>query len=138
MRSSAICRPAALAVVMLGVGVIAAPAAAGGGSSGAGDDQGGAKVTICHATNSDKRPYKEKSISARGALNGHGRHHAAKAVWSPGMKAKHQKWGDIVPAFGAGGQDFDGLNLDTEGGADDDTSGQEILDAACTVGVEGG
>ena len=42
------------------------------------------KVTICHRTNSDKHPYVEMSVGAKGALKGHARHHAAKAVWSPG------------------------------------------------------
>ena len=46
-----------------------------------------------------------------------------------GLKAKHEKWGDIIPAFDVGGTHFDGLNLDTKGGADGDTSGQSILDA---------
>jgi hypothetical protein len=113
-----------------------APHAGAGGKSG-GDDDGHTKVTICHRTSSDEHPYKEKRISAKGALNGHGRHHAVQAVWSPGMKAKREKWGDIVPAFDVGTQHFAGLNLDTEGGADGHTSGQEILDAHCAVGGGG-
>ena len=49
------------------------------------------------------------------------------------MKAKHEKWGDIIPAFDAGGTHFDGLNLDTKGGTDGDTTGQSILDAHCKI-----
>ncbi len=49
------------------------------------------------------------------------------------MKAKHEKWGDIIPAFDAGGTHFDGLNLNTKGGADGDTTGQSILDAHCKI-----
>ena len=134
MRSLKVRVPAALIVVALGVGALASHAVAGEKSGGDEEKGNGPKVTICHRTNSDKHPYIEVSVGAQGALKGHGRHHAVKAVWSPGMKAKHQKWGDIVPAFDVAGKHFDGLNLDTEGGADGDTSGQDILDAHCQVG----
>ncbi|HEX5586112.1 MAG TPA: hypothetical protein VFZ17_02290 [Acidimicrobiia bacterium] len=68
---------------------------------------------------------------AKGVLKGHAAHHAAKVVWGPKLKADHVRWGDIIPAFDAGGAHFDGLNLDTEGGAHGDTSGQSILDGHC-------
>src|SRR4051794_2536556 len=136
MRSSRMRAAALLVVVALGVGAMTAPAIAG--EKGAdGDKGGGPKVTICHRTSSDEHPYVEKRVSAKGAMQGHGRHHAVKAVWRPGMKAKHQKWGDIVPAFDVSGEHFDGLNLDTEGAADGATSGQDILDAHCQVGGGG-
>ena len=128
---------AALAAVMLGAVVFAPHAAAGGASEGDDAKGGGDKVTICHRTGSDEHPYKEKRINAKGALKGHARHHAVQAVWSPGMKAKREKWGDIVPAFEVGTQHFAGLNLDAEGGADGHTTGQEILDAHCAVGGSG-
>jgi hypothetical protein len=50
------------------------------------------------------------------------------------MKAKHERWGDIIPALDVDGSHFDGLNLDTEGGGNGDRSGQSILDAHCTIG----
>jgi hypothetical protein len=111
---------------------LAASAVAGENSAGDADNAG-EKVTICHRTNSDKHPYVEVSLGAKGALKGHARHHAVAAVWSPGMKAKHEKWGDIIPTFDAGGTHFDGLNLDTKGGTNGDTTGQSILDAHCTI-----
>ena len=92
------------------------------------------KVTICHRTGSDKHPYVEVSVGAKGALKGHAGHHAAKAVWGPKLKAAHERWGDIIPAFDIDGSHFDGLNLDTKGGANGDMSGQSILDAHCAVG----
>ena len=113
-----------------------ATSAVAGESSGKNDtDNKGAKekVTICHRTNSDKHPYVEISVGAKGALKGHARHHAAKVVWGPKLKAAHERWGDIIPAFDVGGTHYAGLNLDTQGGANGDTSGQSILDAHCAI-----
>ena len=126
-------RAVAIAAITGGLLVTLAASAVAGEDSG-GDANAREKVTICHRTNSDQHPYVEESIGAKGALKGHARHHRATSVWSPGMKAKHEKWGDIIPAFDAGGTHFAGLNLDTKGGADGDTTGQSILDAHCKVG----
>jgi hypothetical protein len=114
--------------------VALATSAVAGESSGKDNKGAKATVTICHRTNSDKHPYVQISVGAKGALKGHAGHHAAKVVWGPKLKAAHERWGDIIPAFDVGGTHFDGLNLGTEGGANGDTSGQSILDAHCAVG----
>jgi hypothetical protein len=124
-----------LGTVALTVGSISASAVAGGNGPGTNHDAS-ATVTICHRTNSPKHPYVEQRVAAQAVLRGHGRHHAAASVWSPAMskmRGKHKKWGDIIPAFDVDGQHFAGLNLETKGGTDGDTSGQEILDAHCQV-----
>ena len=126
----------AVAIAAIAGGLLAAmatTAVAGGKSGGDAKSNADKKVTMCHRTKSDEHPYIEKSIATKGALKGHARHHAAAAVWRPGMKAKHEKWGDIIPAFDADGTHFDGLNLDTKGGTDGDTTGQSILDAHCKI-----
>src|SRR3954451_13203265 len=112
-------RAVAIAAIAVGLLVVMATTAVAGDDS---DAHGKAhqKITMCHRTNSDEHPYVEKSIVTKGALKGHARHRAAAAVWRPGMKAKHEKWGDIIPAFDADGTHFDGLNLDTKGGTDGD------------------
>ena len=134
-----ICRALrALSIAMLAGGLLVAAAT----SAGAGDESGkesksdkGAKekVTICHRTNSDRHPYVEKSVAAKGLLKGHAKHHASDKVWGPQLKRAHERWGDIIPAFDVEGTHFDGLNLDSTGGADGDTSGQSILDGHCAI-----
>jgi hypothetical protein len=128
-------RRALASVVLVGalIATLATSAVAGEDSDKGEKDGKDAKekVTICHRTNSDKHPYVEISVGAKGAIKGHGAHHAATVVWGPKLKADHQRWGDIIPAFDVGGTHFDGLNLDTEGGANGDTSGQSILDGHC-------
>ena len=72
-------------------------------------------VTICHATDSRTNPYRVITVNGssinevRNALfNGHGDHDGV--VFSATLP-KHQKWGDIIPAFG----DFPGKNTDAVG-----------------------
>ena len=91
-------------------------------------------VTICHRTNSDTNPYVEISPAVSGVLNGHADQHNELFVWAPGLKAQHQKWGDIIPAFDFGpGQQFDGLNLTTLGGPNGTTAGAAILANHCVI-----
>ena len=133
MRLAMLRAPVALIVVALAVGALT-PHAVAGEKAGGDEDKGAKeKVTICHRTNSNKHPYVEISVGAKGALKGHARHHAAKVVWGPKLKADHERWGDIIPAFDVNGTHYDGLNLDTKGGPSGDTSGQSILDAHCKV-----
>lgn len=57
------------------------------------------KVTICHRTNSDSNPYVRITVDYAAVdgvgKNDHSRHTGP--VWSPGLKAAHVKWGDIIP-----------------------------------------
>jgi len=60
------------------------------------------KVTICHATNSQKNPYVKITVNSSSieeqnhvTPNGHGTHEGG--VWSKGTAA--HSWGDIIPAF---------------------------------------
>jgi hypothetical protein len=77
-------------------------------------------VALCHANNNDKQPYVVRNIapSANGALQGHEKH--AGSIWEPGMKADHDKWGDIIPDFYYRDKDgltkhFLGMNWTLEG-----------------------
>jgi hypothetical protein len=91
-------------------------------------------VTICHRTNSDTNPYVEISPAVSGVLNGHADQHNDLFVWTPTLKAQHQKWGDIIPAFDFGpGQQFSGLNLTTLGGPNGTTTGAAILANHCVI-----
>jgi hypothetical protein len=91
-------------------------------------------VTICHRTNSDTNPYVEISPAVSGVLNGHADQHNDPFVWTPTLKAQHQKWGDIIPAFDFGpGQQFSGLNLTTLGGPNGSTTGAAILANHCVI-----
>ncbi len=135
MRIRRALRAVSIATVASGLLLaLATSALAGETSDKDGKNNAKEKVTICHRTGSDKHPYVEVSVGAKGALKGHAGHHAAKAVWGPKLKAAHERWGDIIPAFDIDGSHFDGLNLDTKGGANGDMSGQSILDAHCAVG----
>jgi len=96
------------------------------------------KVTICHRTNSDSNPYVVITPDVSGVLDGHDKKHNEPFVWGPTLKAQHQKWGDIIPAFdyidkGGNLQHFDGLNLDTLGGTDGKTPGSAILENNCQI-----
>ncbi len=91
-----------------------------------GDD---AKVTICHATNSQTNPYVVETVSTSSIdeqnnklLNGHGDHTGA--VWYSGIAA--HSWGDIIPAFiSPKGAKFAGYNLNE--------AGKTILNNGCVI-----
>src|SRR3954470_18984921 len=79
------------------------------------------KVSICHRDNNDKQPYGPGPISvsinaADGSLGNGNNDHTGHTgpVGTPGMKAAHDKWGDIIPpyTFGNPQQTFPGLNWD--------------------------
>jgi len=63
----------------------------------------GTKISICHATNSHTNPYRRISVS-QSAVNRHGQHHGASAVWSSGITTR---WDDIIPD---GSNGYDGSN----------------------------
>ncbi|MDT4945126.1 MAG: hypothetical protein QOH14_1859 [Pseudonocardiales bacterium] len=83
------------------------------------------QVTLCHATNSDANPYVlvTVDVTAGGLQGGHDDHTGP--VWNPTLKANHQSWGDIIPAFSYTEFTFAGLNLTAEG--------QAILDNGCQI-----
>jgi uncharacterized repeat protein (TIGR01451 family) len=79
------------------------------------------KVTLCHRTDSNTNPYVEITVSvnaANGALgHGNGDHtqHTG-PIYDPTLKAKHIKWGDIIPPYTYSAGSYPGLNY-TAGGA---------------------
>jgi uncharacterized repeat protein (TIGR01451 family) len=77
------------------------------------------KQTICHATSSDTNPYVVNTPNKNGDVDGHADHTGP--VWNPTLKAEHDWWGDIIPAFdyNEDGQTahFAGLNWDANGQA---------------------
>jgi hypothetical protein len=83
------------------------------------------QVTLCHATNSDANPYVlvTVDVTAGGLQGGHDDHTGP--VWNPTLKASHESWGDIIPAFSYTEFTFAGLNLTAEG--------QAILDNGCQI-----
>lgn len=89
-----------------------------GKGNGSGDD---AKVTICHATNSQSNPYVVITVSTSSIdeknnqyLNGHGDHEGG--VWYKNI-ADHS-WGDIIPAFTSPkGTVYAGQNINEAGKA---------------------
>lgn len=94
--------------------------------NGSGDD---AKVTICHATNSQTNPYVVITVSTSSIdeknnqyLNGHGDHTGG--VWHQGIVA--HSWGDIIPAFTSPkGAHYAGMNMNE--------AGKTILNNGCKV-----
>ena len=84
------------------------------------------KVTICHRTNSDTNPYvvETPDIASSGYLQaGHNDHTGP--IWASGMKADHDKWGDIIPPYDYGDFHYAGLNWTG--------LGQAILRNGCTI-----
>ena len=62
---------------------------------------GDAKVTICHATDSENNPYTNPTvnISSSGHLQGgHDTEHLG-PLWYPGAKGDGVVWGDIIPPY---------------------------------------
>lgn len=92
-------------------------------------------IPICHRTNSDTNPYVANSPDFNSIVkNGHDSHDGA--VWSAGMKADHDKWGDIIPPFWYQGKKdavptyYAGKNWDT--------TGQDIYGKGCVVSTDNG
>jgi hypothetical protein len=73
------------------------------------------KVTLCHATHSEKNPYVQITVDVKSAnLQGHAGH--AGPVYTAGMKANKVHWGDIIPAYNdKKGLSYPGLNLSPAG-----------------------
>ncbi len=87
------------------------------------------KVVICHRDNNDAQPYGPKPIEVSvsgtdGSIQGPDHTGHDGPVWAPGMKADHDKWGDIIPPYEWDGGSFPGLNWD---------DGQEIYGAQCQI-----
>ena len=78
--------------------LVAVPAATAFADNGNGRSNPGESVTICHATHSDTNPYVVNSPNKNGNVSGHAKHRGP--IWAPGMKAAHQKWGDIIRKSG--------------------------------------
>jgi hypothetical protein len=87
------------------------------------------KVTLCHRTNSDQNPYVRITVSINSVIksSGHDGHNGP--VYAAGMKAAHQKWGDIIPAFSYDGGSYAGQNW---------AAGGAIYGAGCAVETGGG
>lgn len=65
-------------------------------ASQSGDDH---KVTLCHRTNSENKPYVEITVDKAAVFKaGHDTHDEG-PVWQPGFKAEGKRWGDIIPPF---------------------------------------
>jgi LPXTG-motif cell wall-anchored protein len=121
---------AASTVAALGAAMVAVPLLAVSASATQPGSDGSHKVTICHRNNDDKKPYVVETvdIASSGLLKaGHNDHTGD--IWSAGMKADHDKWGDIIPAYhyqdGDFSFDFPGLNWGSDG--------QAIYDNGCKV-----
>jgi hypothetical protein len=102
--------------------VTATPSSGGGGTH--------QKVTLCHRTNSETNPYVRITVSVNSVIKdaGHDGHNGP--VFAAGMKAAHQKWGDIIPSFTyttktGSTASYGGKNW---------PAGQAIFDAGCVVG----
>ena len=119
---------AASTVGALGVAVVAVPMLAISASATPSSGSDDHKVTICHRDNDEKKPYVKETvdIASTGLLkSGHNGHTGD--VFAPGMKADHDKWGDIIPPYTYKSFTFAGLNWDADG--------QAIYKAGCKVVV---
>ncbi len=87
------------------------------------------KVTLCHRTNSDHNPYVRITVSINSVIksSGHDGHNGP--VYAAGMKAAHQKWGDIIPAFSYDGGSYPGQNW---------AAGAAIFGSGCAAEPGGG
>lgn len=100
------------------------------------------KVTICHRTNSEKNPYVEITVDKASVVGGHikvadGHDGHDGPIFAPGMKAGHDKWGDIIPNFEyvVEGKKNDPDTTGTYGGQNYTEAGKAILAAHCEVDV---
>lgn len=90
------------------------------------------KVTLCHATNSAKKPYVRITVSTNAVTKaGHGNHDDAAVATSyqhaAELKATGQRWGDFIPAIPSLG--YAGLNL---------AQGKHLLENNCKLAVVAG
>jgi hypothetical protein len=76
------------------------------------------KVTLCHATASQKNPYRSITVNVAGGWDGHDKHTGP--VFTPGIKG----WGDIIPPTVYKGVSFS-MNWDA--------AGQAIWNNGCVV-----
>ena len=83
------------------------------------------KVTICHRTSSYTNPYVVITVDVASVqFQGHDGHDGP--VFSPDIP-KHEKWGDIIPAFDFGpDHQYAGKNWDADG--------QDIWNSGCQAG----
>jgi hypothetical protein len=102
-----------------------------GKSEAKGDDRrtGNQKVTLCHRTNSNHNPYVRITVSINSVIKDAGHDGHDGPVYAAGMKAAHQKWGDIIPAFSYAGGSYPGKNWG---------AGAAIFAAGCAVETGGG
>ena len=86
------------------------------------------KVTLCHRTNSDHNPYVRITVSINSVIksSGHDGHNGP--VYAAGLKAAHQKWGDIIPSFTYTTKTGDTASY----GGKNWPAGRAIFDAGCT------
>jgi hypothetical protein len=83
------------------------------------------QVTLCHRTDSNTRPYVQITVDVASVRKEHGHDGHDGPVWNDTLKARHIKWGDIIPAFDYDGQHYPGKNLTPDGLA--------ILHGGCRV-----
>jgi hypothetical protein len=105
------------------VTVTATPSSGGGGSH--------QKVTLCHRTNSETNPYVRITVSINSVVKGAGHDGHNGPVFAAGMKAAHQKWGDIIPSFTYTTKTG---STATYGGKNW-PAGRAIVDAGCVVSM---
>jgi hypothetical protein len=111
-------RTALRAITVLGVAALGFGGAPAHATPAAGAEH---TVTLCHATDSDSNPYVVVTVDVASVrFVGHDDHDGP--TWAPDH-AKHEKWGDIIPAFDYGsGRQYAGKNVE---------AGQAILDNGC-------
>lgn len=71
-----------------------------------------AKVTVCHASDSQANPYVTNKPNKSADVSGHDGHNGP--IWYSGITTS---WGDIIPPFYYIGGHYDGKNWTTEGQA---------------------
>ena len=87
--------------------------------------EGEHKVTICHATDSRTNPYVIITVDVASILGTRGHDGHDGPVFHAGL-AKHEKWGDVIPAFDYGdGYSYAGQNWN-QGAAIEACGAQEL------------